>query len=1011
MTDRFLCFALALLSALCVWSGAAEAQPDGAGPSPDLHKPLHHYLLDSWPADVLPAKGSVAIAQDANGYLWFGTHYGLLRFDGVRHRVFDRSTLSGLRSESVNALVVDLRGSLWVGTDDGLYRLEGNRAIAYDVPGRRDPLVVADLFVDRSGGLWVGTLEGLGQVRAEPEPHLHLLATLPKKWVGGLTQGPDGRVWMSVRDTGVFSLEPSSGELRHELDGPELMRARNLAFDSRGTLWIASHLGLYRRPLGQELQAQDLGLDHAPHLIAVWVDANDAVWAGSHGDGLFRIVGERVERLREADGSHDSINRLMRDRQGSLWIASVGAGISRLRDVPITTYTRRDGLPHDGIAAIYRDRAATLWVGTNGAGLSRYANGRFETYTTQDGLRSDRIGALLEDRNGRLWAGTSAGVDRLQAGRWRAVAVAEGISIHQVWALHEDRSGRVWVGTTGAGLLYLEGDSADRLEQYPELHDASVRTLHEDRNGTLWIGSFGYGLSRLRDGRLERLGAEEGVPSKHFLTMLEDEDGTLWFGTLGSGLVRYADGRFRAIGKEHGLPEDIVLSILDDGKGMLWMCGMQGLFRVAKGEIEELVEGRLARIAATRFDRADGMKQAECNGGFHNSAASLPDGSLWFPTPGGLARIDPGAGPAATYAIRTMIESLAVNHGDLRELSVGERGPLTLDAGVQNLEIRFTATGPPDAHRLSFRYLLEGFDHDWVEAGARRTAFYTNLPPGKYRFRVAAAHGVSASIGPEALLVLDIRPFYYQTTWFALVSLAAVAFIVWFLHRSRVHLATARAVLAEERNRIAGDLHDGLAQHMAGIAMQLQALRRIPQDAPEELESLLDRIDRRFRESIEEARRAVFALRPIVLEQGGLVAGLRELAASYEAPDCKIEFACSGSPWPLPDSTEGQIFHIAQEAIANAVQHAVATHIALRIAFDADALRLQVEDDGCGMAEETPASAHRGSGLPGMRRRAEALGASLHCASEPGRSTSIELRVSRPPKPAPWRRQRPQGHR
>jgi hypothetical protein len=389
----------------------------------------------------------------------------------------------------------------------------------------------------------------------------------------------------------------------------------------------------------------------------------------------------------------------------------------------------------------------------------------FSTYTTRHGLGHDLVYAICEAPDGGLWVGTSGGgVSRLEDGHFTTYRRAQGLSSDVVRALYCAEDGSVWIGTYGGGLNRLRNGTVQALTTKDGLPNDIVFAILPARAGGLWIGTYGGGLARLQDGRLRAYGSREGLSNDYVLALHEDGDGVLWIGTFGGGLVRLKDGRFRSYTTKDGLYDDVVYQILEDSAGYLWMGSDKGVFRVSKQSLAAHAQGG-APLSFTSYGRADGMKSSQCISGAQPAGLRTRDGRLWFPTTRGVAVVDPGQLKVDARPPPVVIEEVLV---DGRAI-----GPERPPPGRGRLEIRYTALSFVSPEKVQFRYRLAGFDDDWVDAGSRRTAYYTNLPPGAYEFRVTASNADGVWNETGAALRVEIAPHFYETRWFyALVVLA-----------------------------------------------------------------------------------------------------------------------------------------------------------------------------------------------------------------------------------------------
>jgi len=516
---------------------------------------------------------------------------------------------------------------------------------------------------------------------------------------------------------------------------------------------------------------QGLSSDHVNCLLR---DRDENLWVGTRGGGLNRLRDGRFQAFTSTQGfSNDHVEAIFEDREGSLWVGTRG-GLDRFTNGTVVTYATEEGLSNDMVWPILEDRKGALWVGT-WKGLNRLSGGVFQTFTRKEGLPADAIFSLLEDRTGDLWVGTyGGGLARMSGGTFSTYTVAHGLPENTVWALFEDSAGAIWIGTNGGGLgRYREG----RFRTYTTtdgLSENIVLAIHEDRRGVLWVGTRTKGLNRFEGGGFTQVRKEDGLPSDEVRCIHEEEDGSLWVGTR-EGLARLRDGAVHAVRPQEGLPARIIYWILSDDQGSFWMSSGRGIIRVAISQLNEVADGRRERLEAVLFGESDGMKSAECNGGTQPSGWRASDGRLWFTTARGAVVVDPAVDYSNPLPPPVHIEKVVVNDEVLDRWSLnGEE--LTFGPGLDRLEIHYSGLSLAAPERNRFRYRLEGFDEDWVEAGTRRVAYYTSLPPGSFRFRVRASNNDGVWDEAHVRLAFRIRPFFHET--FPFYGLFALVFFL-----------------------------------------------------------------------------------------------------------------------------------------------------------------------------------------------------------------------------------------
>lgn len=790
-THRFTAQCLGVVAVLCVLGPGRPAF------ALDPSQAITQYPHRLWQAkDGLPEETVHAIAQTPDGYLWLATQRGLVRFDGVRFTVFDRRNTEELTSDWISALLVDHEGTLWVGTaGGGLAQVREGRLTTFSTREDLSGKTVMALSEDTQGVLWICTDGGgLYRFRGGKLEVVDIIG-LQEDRVRTVLADRDGTLWLGLSGGGLGHLR--DGELVTYAPGMGLPQAivRSLYLDSEGTLWIGTAgggLSCLRDGTFTSYTTEE-GLPN-DYVTSVLEDRHGIIWVGTL-DGLGRFGDGGLEGCCTDVLSSEHVLSLYEDREGSLWIGTFGTGLNRLKDARVITFASEEGLSHDVVSSIYEDRAGDLWIGTFGGGLNRLRGGKLVAFTTEDGLSSNEVFSIGEDRKGALWIGTTWGLNRFKGGRFTNYTIADGLPQNGVSVIYEDNEGSLWIGTTG-GVSRFRNGKFRTFGAADGLSSETVYAILQSRDATLWVGTSA-GLNRMRDGVFEGFTIEDGLSSNVIYAIHEDQDGSLWIGTA-RGLNHFEDGRFTRFTVDEGLFDDLVFRILEDDRGYLWMSCNRGIFAVKKSELDELAEGKRSQVTSVHYGEADGMKSRACNGNVQPAGWKTRDGRLWFPTMKGAVMIDPERLQATLPLPPVLIEEVFADTA-----AVDTDGPVRLAAGTRALELHYTAPSFLTPDRVRFKYRLEGFDDEWVDAGTRRVAYYTNLPPGSYRFRVMVGNGHGLWNEADASLDLSLARHYYQTGWFYSLCVLAGILVVAAGHRLRVRRMKAReaklVLLVEER--------------------------------------------------------------------------------------------------------------------------------------------------------------------------------------------------------------------
>jgi ligand-binding sensor domain-containing protein len=800
---------------------AAERAPPAGG---------HQYAWDVWESTQgLPQNSITAIVQSRQGYLWLGTYDGLVRFDGVGFTVFNQGNTPGLRSGRVRTLLEGRAGELWIGTEGGgLTRFQREAFTTFTAADGLGSDSVVALFEDSSSGLWATLHDGnLTRFHQGRFTTYELGKALPPGPLLAIHEDAAGVIWLLFpRQLARFA----GATLRQvPVDGSSL--TGGVSDDGAGGLWLGTERGLLRFQGGRfaagsgpavrvnivRRDATGLWLGTAAGLTRIEESrsrtyrtadglAQDEIlglvpsregglWVRTPA-GLNRMRDGRIERIPMEGGPRSSVVRaLLEDREGSLWVGTQGGGLGRLKPSVLTVFGREEGLPNDDVLPVLEARDGGLWVGTNGGGLSRLEDGRVTaTYDDHNGF-GGAVWSLYEDAYGALWVGTwGGGLIRFAGGRTTRFTRADGLAGDVVLALYGDREGTLWIGTWGGGLQSWREGRFTTYTTHDGLGNNFVRALHQDRQGDLWIATDGGVTRRDREGRFQRFTRRDGLSDDFVRAIHEDDEGTLWFGTYGNGLNRYRDGRFTGITTRDGLCEAGVSRILEDGQGAFWMTSNRGVFRVSRAELVAFADGRSPSVVCRSYGRAEGMRNAECNGGFQPAGVKGRDGRLFLPTVRGLAIVDPAHVRTNPVPPPVVIERALV-HRQPAALAPHALFP----PGTGELEFHYAGLSLLVPDKVRFRYRLEGFDPDWLEVGARRVAYYTNIPPGSYTFRVKACNNDGVWNEEGASFSFTLRPHFYESRWFYAIVFLALAAAAWGVDHLRVRRHERREQELQER--------------------------------------------------------------------------------------------------------------------------------------------------------------------------------------------------------------------
>ena len=907
-------------------------------------------------AQGLPADTVWFSYQDRRHRLWAITSAGPAFFNGKSFApVAGAGPAAPLNRD---ALAEDAQGTLWLGGSSGVFALDIKPSTPRLALHLLHGIEAETVQLDRQGTLWIGTSQGLERYAGgalAPVPSLNLPA---KTEVTALHADAAGGMWVGTA-AGIFHLGSDGTSRSPRANGLDVGHVDHFFRDRQGVLWIASELGVFR------LQANE------PHSFAP----------------VSALAGNRVLAMYE-------------DREGDLWMGTDGNGLHLLRDQKFTTFTTSDGLSGNLVRCVFQSDNGELWIGTDGAGLNRRTSTGFAHISTADGLSSNVILSLAGGAGGDLWVGTPDGLNLLHPGqgptkaRVERFTSADGLPDDFVRSLYSDRDGSLWIGTRH-GLAHLATGKFTSFSSLDGLGSdfigAILRARGRDlRDGDLWIGTSG-GLSRLHDGAFSNYTVKQGLSDNVVTTIAQArQQETLWLGTNGGGLNRISQASSQTLIQAfppHALPGTIY-GILEDSSGRLWLSSKTGIFRVSMAQPPA---AGTAGFSVAAYGTADGMNIRECSGGGHPAAWKLADGSLWFATLDGVSVIDPDHAPENPVPPPVVIEKVLVDD-HARNLDQ----ELIIKPGANRLDFQYAGLSFVAPQKVQYRYRLQGFDHAWIEAGSRRSAFYTNLPPGHYTFQVLAANNDGVWNTAGASFALRLQPHYYQTYWFYSALALACLLLGYLIYRWRVLQVEAQfgAVLAE-RGRLAREIHDTLAQGFVGVSVQLELVARLLAGSREAaLKPISEHVDQAralVRASLAEARTSIWNLRSESAAAEDLPSRLSQSCTRVSnGSSSKVYLQVKGTYRPVARKIEEELLRIGQEAVANAVRHAAATRIDVQLVYEGARVSLRVEDDGRGFQPGSQAPEGH-YGIRGMHERAGEIDAALVLESTPGGGTRVSV--------------------
>jgi signal transduction histidine kinase/ligand-binding sensor domain-containing protein len=982
------CFLLSFFALSPVWAVDPNSQ-------------LSQYSHTAWRTrdGVFSGTTSGNISQTTDGYLWIGTTGGLVRFDGIRFVLWSPPAGKQLLSSNISALLGARDGSLWIGTHSGLSRWKDGDLINYPDPTG----LIVDIQEDSNETIWVsrsqlddekGTLCEVVDTKlrchgkSDGIPHLNdgplLCDAWGNVWIGGssmLTRWTPG----SSTTYAIKGLEsggdfPGVQALANAPDG-SLMVGMTRSGPTLGLQQLVD--GVWKPFVARGLDGRNLAID------ALFLDREKALWIGTSDEGLYRVYDGIVDHFRGADGlTGEAVYSFYEDHEGDVWAVTSG-GLDRFRDFNVTSFSIREGLKADAVQTALASRNGTVWVG-NFATLDALHNGSISSIGRKEGLPGEHPSSLFEDHASRLWVGVDSELSVYEKGKFTRIRRPDGSPVGRAVALAQDKGGDLWIES------YAPPRSLLRIHDFKVIDDLRppgmpyAASLTADPEGGIWLGLVNGDLARYRNGQLTTYNFDLGQSDSRVRRVEVRPDGTV-LGATPIGVIGWHDGKKQTLSSRNGLPCDFIYTLISDKTSTLWLYTQCGLVAVASDVLQRWWDHPETTLKVRTFDVFDGAQPAIV---FNQPSASLsPDGRLWFANGTVLQMVDPAHIAGNSVPPPVHIEEVTADRKRYQPVE-----GLGLPPSTRDLEIDYTALSFVVPEKVRFRYRLEGRDTAWQEPGTRRQAFYSDLRPGRYRFRVIACNNDDVWNETGATLDFRVAPAWYQTNWFRILCVVSGVFIVGVIYRLRV-LQISRAIGARfderlaERTRMARDLHDTFLQTIQGSKLVADHALK-PSTDPIQMRGALEQLSVWLERATQEGRAALNSLRTATAQTNNLAEALRRVTKDDLIPSSMaVTFSVVGDAREMHPIVRDEIYRIGYEAIRNACMHSGASQLGVELRYGHD-LALRVSDNGVGI---DPVIADRGKGghfgLQGMRERAARIGGNLTLGSSSNSGTEIKLVV------------------
>ncbi len=796
------------------------------------------FVRDAWTEQQgLPSNSIHKFLKTSDGYLWLGTQEGIARFDGVNFTRWNDRRQYANRNLAVVTLCESRDGSLWFGTKGGLNRLKDGVVTNFT---EKDGLLsesIKDVREDLRGVLWIATDKGLcsysnGQFKTHPLvlAQVNDPVNSEDNDANVLLTRRDGSLWIGTQQ-GVLSLKEERLTSLTTKDGLLSNDITNLYEDQQGNLWISSKGGINQYKDGQLTSFTIADGLLSNDVRAITEDIAGRLWVATGNGVNYRVNGVWFGYSTQDGLPANEVSDIHADAEGSIWVGTDSDGFARLRPARINLLRSHQELVGHRTLALWQARDGSQWIGLGDElGLGHLKDGNLTIYTTQDGLPDNTIIALHEAQDGSLWIGTRLGLGRLREGRfatWKKMNAPRGdwLLDDHIFSITEDRQGGMWFGT-GYGLTSFKDDHFKTYLMSDGLPHNNVRAVLSARDGSLWAATYRGGLSRFQNGRFTNYTTAQGLSVNYLRTLFEDKEGTLWIGTNGGGLNQFKNGKIASFTTAQGLADDQVVQVLEDDYGFLWVASLRGITRYAKKQFEEFATGKLKMLTPIFSGVPEGLPTGGITSNAQPVGVKSPDGKLWFSGGKGLVWLTVRQFTTNTLIPPVFIEQLIVDKNPLRAAA-----SYIIPPGSRDLEFHFSCLSMLVPANVKFKYKLIGFDHDWVDADTRRTAYYTNVPPGEYQFKVIACNNDGGWNTTGATINLQLKPRFYQTTWFYWGVAASLIALILGGYKWRVRqLVLSEKLLTERVEQRTVELQHEIGERKL-IELELQRAKNSAEEA------------------------------------------------------------------------------------------------------------------------------------------------------------------------------------
>ncbi len=954
-----------------------------------------NFVVATWNEDNgLPQNSVNDIVQTKDGYLWIATYGGLARFNGMSFKVFNTFNSPGLSSNRILSLFNDKEGRLWISSEQGLsYYYKGIFKSFTEKDGFK---IVSSLGVkqDKNGTIWILTYPGFYQYRDGKfiKQQLTKDENLRKRAMAG-----NADFYVPFRNELYAVIKNKVVFCRSIGDYPDI-QFLNVVENPKGSLWLGTTSNrLINIKNGKINQYKIENGLVANDIKDLFVDSDRSLWIGD-SKGLTILKDNKFYKMTSKDGIPSSgVHKIFQDNECNYWIGTNSSGLCRIRKTIISNYGKSSGLLNNRILSLDLKNDGGLLIGTNGGGIYELRNNKISFSPLNKYFIQKYIWSLFEDSQKRFWS-NDHNLYYVYNNKKFFIPESHKYDLYNINAFYEAKDGAIWLGYQFGLLRYFNNKFKHYLTKHSS-SNADVRCIMEDNKGNIWAGAVN-GLYEIIRGKVKSYHSIPGLRNYYFRAIHQDKDGVMWFGTYGGGLIRLKNNKFSIFSTENGLQSNVLSQIVEDDNGYFWMGSNHGIQRISRKELNDFADGKTNSFFVYNYDKSDGMISSETNGGFQPSAVKDKNGNIYFPTIKGITVVHTKELIKNKIIPPVHIGRVFVN-GKERKLN-----DLRINYDSSNVDIYFDVLSYARPHKNQAKYIMEGYDKGWNNAGDLRYARYTSLPPGKYTFKVIGANSDNVWNKHAASISITVLPPFWITWWFRTILVLMFLSIGSYIYYRKVkafkyeqklqHEFSGKLISSQEteRSRIAQELHDSLGQELLLIKNRaLLGLKNTGGDSKtkQQLEYISDYAD----SAVKLVRQISHNLRPPELDRLGITETMNSIITEIENVGLiKIESKLNDIDGIIPKGKEINLIRILQEALGNILKHSKATVISINLINLPSKILLVIKDNGKGFSiEENPENYANGLGLLGMSERAKILGGSLKLESSPGKGTILTLEI------------------